>query len=292
MRLVFRIVMVLGMASPALAADFDALPASVPVLPTAPVTSVGPATFTRWSGFYGGGAFSYGLANTNFSGATQPLVAYSLRGTTFEIEAQPSQLPVLGNGDGSAFGYGGFVGYNTQWQDLVLGLEATYTHTSLNTTASPSPVGPLTQTAGGAAYLYNISGTGNLDLTDYASIRGRAGWVLGNLLPYGFVGAAIGRANYNVTSTISGQQSTGTPPFPNPNGTCTAPSATCTNFSFSNSAGQSNALLYGYSVGLGLDWAVTPNLFLRSEFEFVQFVPLDSTTVNIISARVGAGLKF
>jgi outer membrane immunogenic protein len=64
------------------------------------------------------------------------------------------------------------------------------------------------------------------------------------------------------------------------------------NYSFSNSAGQSNALLYGYSVGLGLDWAVMPNLFLRSEFEFVQFVPLDGITVNIISARVGAGLKF
>ncbi len=91
---------------------------------------------------------------------------------------------------------------------------------------------------------------------------------------------AIGRANYNVTSTIFGQQITPTTP------------PTVTPFGFSNSAGQSNALLYGYSVGLGLDWALTPNLFLRSEFEFVQFVPLDSITVNIILARVGAGLKF
>ncbi len=173
-----------GVLSPALAADFDALPASVPVQPIAPVTTVGPATFTRWSGFYGGGTFSYGHATTNFSGATQPLVAYSLRGTTFEIEAEPSQLPVLGNGDSSAFGYGGFLGYNTQWQDLVIGFEANYTHTSLDTTASPSPVGPLMQTVAGATYNYNISGTGNLDLTDYASIRGRAGWVIGNLLPY------------------------------------------------------------------------------------------------------------
>jgi opacity protein-like surface antigen len=269
-----------GVLSPALAADFDALPASVPVQPIAPLTTVGPATFTRWSGFYGGGTFSYGHATTNFSGATQPLVAYSLRGTTFEIEAEPSQLPVLGNGDGSAFGYGGFLGYNTQWQDLVIGFEANYTHTSLNTTASPSPVGPLMQTVAGATYNYNISGTGNLDLTDYASIRGRAGWVIGNLLPYGFAGVAIGRANYNVTSTIFGQQITPTTP------------PTVTPFGFSNSAGQSNALLYGYSVGLGLDWALTPNLFLRSEFEFVQFVPLDSITVNIISARAGAGLKF
>ena len=147
-------------------------------------------------------------------------------------------------------------------------------------------------TAGSNTYSVNLTGTGTLGLTDYATIRGRAGWVLGNLLPYGFAGVAIGRANYSVTSLVSGQQSSATPPFPNPDGTCTAPSATCMNYSFSNSAGQSNALLYGYSVGLGLDWAVTPNLFLRSEFEFVQFVPLDSITVNIISARVGAGLKF
>ena len=279
-----------GLLSPTFAADYD-----LPVLrgsePLAPVMTVGPATFTRWSGFYLGGQLSYGGTNTDFSGATAPLVSFSLRNTTLEADQSPSQYQVLGRASGDGFGAGGFIGYNTQWQDLIIGFEGNYTRTSLTATASTTPIARVVS-AGSATYSVNLTGTGTLDLTDYASIRGRAGWVLGNLLPYGFAGVAIGRASYSVTSLVSGQQSSGTPPFPNPDGTCTAPSATCMNYSFSNSAGQSNALLYGYSVGLGLDWAVTPNLFLRSEFEFVQFVPLNSITVNIISARVGAGLKF
>ena len=45
------------------------------------VMTVGPATFTRWSGFYLGGEFSYSNANANFSNATRPLMAFSLATT-------------------------------------------------------------------------------------------------------------------------------------------------------------------------------------------------------------------
>ena len=63
-------------------------------------------------------------------------------------------------------------------------------------------------------------------------------------------------------------------------------------FSFSNSAGQNNALLWGYTVGAGLDWALTPNIFARGEFEFVQFAPISNIAVSVASGRVGAGFKF
>jgi outer membrane immunogenic protein len=105
------------------------------------------------------------------------------------------------------------------------------------------------------------------------------------------MGFVVGRASYSVTSRIFGQQSTTNPPFPNADGTCT-PSATCVNFDLSNSAGQNNALMYGFSVGGGLDWAVTQNVFLRGEFEFVQFAPISNISVALISGRVGAGFKF
>jgi opacity protein-like surface antigen len=81
---------------------------------------------------------------------------------------------------------------------------------------------------------------------------------------------AVGRASYSVTTEAFGQQSTANPPFPNADGTCT-PSATCVNYDFTNATGQNNALLWGYTVGAGLDWALTPNIFVRGEFEFVQF---------------------
>ena len=85
-----------GFAIPAFAADYD-LPilrgTAVPVVaPVAPVMTVGPATFTRWSGFYLGGAFSYASATSDFSTATRPLVHFSLQHLTVEDQAQPRYL--------------------------------------------------------------------------------------------------------------------------------------------------------------------------------------------------------
>jgi outer membrane immunogenic protein len=57
-------------------------------------------------------------------------------------------------------------------------------------------------------------------------------------------------------------------------------------------AGQNGALLCGFSVGGGLDWALTQNIFLRGEFEYVQFAPIANIVASILSARVGAGFKF
>ena len=37
---------------------------------------------------------------------------------------------------------------------------------------------------------------------------------------------------------------------------------------------------------------MTQNIYLRGEFEFIQFAPLANINVSIVGARVGAGLKF
>jgi hypothetical protein len=171
MRWVGGILVILAMASPALAADYD-----LPILrgssqPAAPVVSVGPATFTRWSGFYFGGNVSLGSATSDFSTATRPLVASSLQHTTIEDQAHPSDFQVLGRGSAVAAGGGAFLGYNTQWQDLVLGVEATYTHTNLNTTASSTAVARVFPSLNTAAAVF---GNGNLNLTDFGTARGRA----------------------------------------------------------------------------------------------------------------------
>ena len=130
------LLLILGMASPALAADYD-----LPILrgssqPPAPVVTVGPATFTRWSGFYFGGNVSLGSATSDFSTATRPLVAVQPAAHDNRRPGDhPSDFQVLSRGSAVAAGGGAFLGYNTQWQDLILGVEATYTHTNLNTTA-------------------------------------------------------------------------------------------------------------------------------------------------------------
>ena len=105
-RLLVALGLVGGLLSPAFAADYD-LPILRGTAVPAPVLTVGPATFTRWSGFYFGGAFSYGGANSDFTTATRPLVHFSLQHRTIEDQAQPSQFEVLGRGSAVAAGVGG-----------------------------------------------------------------------------------------------------------------------------------------------------------------------------------------
>ncbi len=274
-----------GLLSPALAADYDLpiLRGSQPVAPIALVTTVGPATFTRWSGFYVGGDFSFNYSRADFTSATAPLVELSLQDTVVQQLFQPSQLQSLGIGSANAFGFGGFLGYNIQWEDLVTSVEATYTHTSLNITGPSSPaISRSFNPPAGNVTSVSLSGTsGHFHLTDYAEVRGRAGYIVGNLLPYGFVGFVVGHGDYSVSAQTSAMC-----------GPNSISSTECIGFPITSSAGLSDALLYGYSAGAGLDWALTPNVFVRGEFEFVQFVPISNISVIIVNARAGAGFKF
>jgi outer membrane immunogenic protein len=278
MRWVIGALVGLAFAPSAYAGDYDVLRGT---------QSVG-ATFTKWSGFYIGGQFGYSDASADFSGATQPLVAFSLRELALENDDHPSQWPVLGKASNGAAGYGGFAGYNTQWQDLILGLEANYSHTSFTATA---PVSPLSRvvTAEGNTYSVTLSGSGTMQLTDYGSLRARAGWVYNNFLPYGFAGVALGRSSYQVTSLAYGQQDPSSPAVV-PCNTTLAPN--CVDYSFSNAAGKSFALMYGFTVGGGIDMALTSNIFLRGEYEYVRFAPLAGIVAAISSAHVGVGVKF
>jgi outer membrane immunogenic protein len=278
MRWVVCAAVVLGLARPALAQDFDILRGS---------QSAGPAAFTNWSGVYAGGQASYSDLNADFSKATSPLVAQSLIELVLEADAMPSSWPVLGNGNTDATGFGGFVGYNSQWQNLILGVEGNYTHSSATVTATESPILNRLVSAGGLGYSVNLLGTGSLTVDDYVSLRARAGYVLNNFLPYGFVGFVVGDGDYSVTTQIYGQQSSATPVV-----LPCAPSQTCVNYNFSNSAVKNNALLYGFSIGGGLDVALTQQFFLRSEFEFLQFLPVNNIVLSELTGRVGVGVKF
>ena len=279
-RLLAAFSMLGALLSPAFAADYD-----LPILrgssePPAPVLTVGPATFTRWSGFYFGGDLSFNNATADFGTATAPLVQFALQNTVVQQQFVPSQLQFLGKAADSAFGGGAFLGYNTQWQDLVLGVEANYTHTSLNTaTATPSSfqiARAFNPPAGNVTSVSLNHASGQMGLTDYAEARGRAGYVVGNLLPYGFVGVVVGRRSYNVSTRVD----------------LFCGVFECVGFPLTPGAGQSNLLLWGYSVGAGLDWALTPNIFLRGEFDFDQFAPLSNISLALISGRVGVGVKF
>jgi outer membrane immunogenic protein len=249
---------------------------------------VGPANFTNWTGVYFGAHYSYSNGTAAFANASAPLVAQSLIELELEAVAAPSQWPVLGSGTTRASGFGGFAGYNTQWQDLILGLEGDFTHSPFTVIGAQTPIlNRIVST--GDEYSVNLVGTGTMTITDYGSLRARAGWVLGNFLPYGFAGLALGRGDYAVSTLIFGQQNSAFTPMP-----CdpVANPTTCVDYSFSNSTAKNGLLLYGLALGGGIDVALTRNIFLRGEYEYIRFAPVANISAAIYTARAGVGVKF
>jgi outer membrane immunogenic protein len=262
---------VLTAAPRAFAQDFDILRGALPV---------GPALFTNWTGLYVGGQWGYSDSNADFTKATQAPIAYVLRDTAIEDVSTPSALPVLGSADTTAMSYGGFVGYNSNWANMVLGFEVNFNHTTASLSAPSTPIARSALSDGkGDTFTVGISATGTMTDLNYVVLRGRAGLILGNFLPYAFIGPAVGVANVNVNAAVQG--------------TCDAGSnAGCSGFAFFANAGGDSALLYGGAIGAGLDYAVTQNLFLRGEWEYLRFAEFDDVTVAVSTVRLGAGFRF
>src|SRR3954464_1557932 len=75
----------------------------------------------RWDGFYVGGHVGASVPGIDFTNNTNDVRI--LAGTAGI--SNPSATP-LGNQDSTSVHFGGFAGYNTQWDGAVLGLEGTY----------------------------------------------------------------------------------------------------------------------------------------------------------------------
>src|SRR5665647_2333967 len=83
----------------------------------------------NWQGYYVGGQGGYGSSDENFNGSTSNMIAALLANTTIESEMQVSQWNLgLGKESARNSGFGGFAGYNSQWDDVVIGVEANYLH--------------------------------------------------------------------------------------------------------------------------------------------------------------------
>lgn len=242
----------------------------------------------NWAGAYIGGQAGYGNGNANFSSATQAPIAFALRETTLEDEVGPSNWPVLGSATHGAVEFGGFAGFNYQIERLILGIEADYDQASMSLVAPNSPISRVTPTVGGNNYLVNITGSGSVTDLDFATLRARGGWAVGNFLPYVFGGVALGHADVAVAGTIYGQQNP-----PSNGGACLqSNNPPCTPFSFPIAGGKSGEWIWGYTLGGGLDVLLTQNIFLRAEYEYVQFTPVAGVQMSVNSGRAGLGFKF
>jgi opacity protein-like surface antigen len=246
-------------------------------------------TYFNWQGFYAGGQLSYTSAVANFTAATQPQVAFSLRNTTILDQMTPDQWQVLGSVARGSAGFGGFVGYNIQYDNAIIGLELNYTHSSLDLGA---PSTPLTRekTVGGLITDVTIDGSGAVHIRDFATTRARFGWSIHNFMPYGTIGLAFGRADLALSTVVTVVQTD--PNFPNPAPPPNTIRVTFPPIVFTNSQVKTGAFLYGYSGGFGLDFALTQNIFARGEYEFIQWQRFWSITSSMHNFRAGLAVKF
>ena len=93
-------------------------------------------------------------------------------------------------------GYGGFVGYNFQWSDAIIGVELNYTHGNFFGANSGSQSQSF-QYPNDYISTANVSSSASMKITDYGSLRVRGGYAIDCFLPYRFVGVAMGQANIN-----------------------------------------------------------------------------------------------
>jgi outer membrane immunogenic protein len=133
---------------------------------------------------------------------------------------------------------GGHVGYNLQINQWVIGLEGTVDGTSLSNTA----VAALPGVFGGSTL------TAHTTADIQGSIRGRLGVAFDRALIYATGGVAFG--GFNTDVSLSGIDVAGVP--------------------FFVSTSRSNTRV-GWTVGGGIEYAVTNNWSIRAEYRFSDF---------------------
>src|SRR4029077_951157 len=97
-----------------------------------------PSPTVNWAGVYIGGQAAYGVSDMDFTNSGQDLLAKLLNNVDLEQQFNISKWPLLGKDHASGTGYGGFVGYNFQWSEALIGLELNYTHGKLFGSSSGS----------------------------------------------------------------------------------------------------------------------------------------------------------
>lgn len=245
------------------------------------VIEPGPVSM-NWSGVYGGGALSYSIGSTNFNGQAKPLIADILRLTRVEDEMHVSDWPIITNSSGARSpGFGGFIGFNTQWDEIVLGLDVNYmlTNYANDATGSMTRVATLSNDF---QYTVTATATSHVEVHDVVTARARVGYAYGTFLPYVTGGVALARASETTTATVSY-------PAPVYAGSQNPPPPGIPAFSGSETSGKTNFLAYGYAVGGGVDMALLPNVFARAEYEYTYFTNISTGLSN---ARIGLAVRF
>ncbi len=234
-----------------------------------------------WDGFYVGGLGGYTSADVKSKSGAYSAIAPQVQGTSLDAgtNLRRDLSPSARNTRGGS--YGAFVGYNTTWEDVVLGIEADYQRSDLKTDSSLA-IGRQFVDTQGVNHNYTATSRVATNLTDIVTVRGRVGYAYGNALPYLTLGVAILHGTSTVRATVTDQ------------GFDTTVPARILPFNTTYTGGYQNRDKYavGVAVGGGVDYAFTPSIFLRAEYQFQRFNSFDGNEVRLSNARLGLAAKF
>ncbi|BAQ44749.1 porin [Methylobacterium aquaticum] len=272
---------------------------------------------TVWDGIYVGGHGGWSSASFGFGSVFQPIVADALRATRVEKELGASTLLHAGDVRRDGVSFGAYAGVNYQFDDTVFGIELDYTHFGIAGRAPQDAIARSTVGSDGYYRVASLIGDSSTQINDYATIRARAGYALGNLMPYVTGGLAIGRAqvtdrvsiqNYEFDQATyrSNQALTDTSlrvPVDNVGYAPGKFNQSNPNFNpYNPRASELDAprviartkekIVGGFAAGAGLEYAITPGLILRAEYQYVLFSDFDGHKSNINTVRGGAAVKF
>lgn len=233
-----------------------------------------PGGGARWDGFYVGGHVGWSTPGIDFTNNTADVADLISPAPIRSRTSTP-----LENQSSSGTHVGGFIGYNSQWDGAVFGFEGTYNWIGRTLTAPNTIFGAYGPPAD--AMTYTAAGSVDAKVVDYATVRLRGGWAATSWwMPYATAGLALGRMDITRTAVLTPSASATTPV-----GTFVPPPVAFTE-------SLNNQLGYGYALGVGSDFCVFANLFVRAEYEYVQFTDFQGLNAHIHNMRIGAGLKF
>lgn len=143
-----------------------------------PVFSDG-GSFARWDGFNFGAQAGIMNMNANFGNSTSSLIAFILRNTTLQNEFQPSSWTTLPSTTTGGDQFGAFVGYNFQWDQLVIGFDLAYNRTSSLEASASDTIARQVVTSDGVNHQVTIVAQSSIKLIDYATLRARGAYAFG-----------------------------------------------------------------------------------------------------------------
>jgi outer membrane immunogenic protein len=261
---------------------------------------------TNWQGLYVGGHVGYSIHDFDFSNTTVGLQQFLVRESIFADSVGDWQL--LGTSNKRSTGFGGFAGYNAQYEDVVIGLEANYTHFNSAWGSSSAALSRVIANPVGAnpppnhSYEYNVtlSGDASARVNDLLTIRGRGGYMMGSFMPYAFGGLALGLIDLNRSAAVTISQfdlynatvQVGVDIAGNPVLGQEARRDFLGSSTVSKTENQKNLLTFGFAVGAGFEYMLMSNIFMRAEYEYAQLTTAKDTIIQLNTGRLGIGAKF